>query len=43
MQSEILIEKLLEQTRLFINQAERLKTNDLHSLTWKENEMSWNI
>lgn len=43
MQSEILIEKLLEQTRLFINQAEQLKTNDLHTLTWRENETSWNI
>jgi hypothetical protein len=43
MQSENLIQLLLEQTRQIINQVEKLKTFDLHTLTWKENETSWSI
>lgn len=43
MQSENLIQLLLEQTREIINQAEKLKVYDLHILTWRENETSWNI
>jgi len=43
MQSENLIQSLLEQTRQFINQAEKLKSYDLKTLTWKENETSWSI
>lgn len=43
MQSENLTQTLIEQTRQIINQAEKLKTYDLHSLTWKENELSWSI
>jgi len=43
MQSEKLIQTLLEQTRQIISQAENLKTFDLQTLTWKENETSWNI
>lgn len=43
MQSEKLIQTLLEQTRQIINQAEKLKSHDLSTLTWKENEISWNI
>ncbi len=43
MQSENLIQSLLEQTRQIINQAEKLKAYDLHTLTWRENETSWNI
>ncbi len=43
MQSEKLIQTLLEQTRLIINQIEKLKSYDLNTLTWKENEISWNI
>jgi len=43
MQSEELIQKLIEQTRQIINQAESLKNYDLQTLTWKENETSWNI
>lgn len=43
MQSENLIQSLLEQTRQIINQAEKLKAYDLHILTWRENETSWNI
>lgn len=43
MKSENLIQLLLEQTRQIINQAERLKTYDIDTLIWKENEVSWNI
>jgi hypothetical protein len=43
MQSENLIQLLLEQTRQTINQAEKLKSCDLQTLTWKENETSWSI
>lgn len=43
MQSEKLIESLLEQTRQIIDQVEKLKAYDLHTLMWKENEISWNI
>jgi len=43
MQSEKLIQTLLEQTRQIINQIEKLKSYDLNTLTWKENEISWSI
>ncbi len=43
MQSEILIQSLLEQERQIINQVEKLKSYDLHTLTWKENEISWSM
>lgn len=43
MQSEKLIQMLLEQTRQIINQTEKLKSYDLNILTWKENEVSWSI
>jgi hypothetical protein len=43
MQSEKLIQTLLEQTRQIINQTEKLKSYDLNTLTWKENEISWSI
>lgn len=43
MQSEKLIQSLIEQTRLIINQAEKLKSYDLPTLTWRENPASWNI
>jgi hypothetical protein len=43
MQAEKLIQSLLEQTRQIINQVEKLKSDDLAVLTWKENKMSWSI
>jgi hypothetical protein len=43
MQSEKLIQTLLEQTSQIINQSEKLKSYDLNTLTWKENEISWSI
>lgn len=43
MQSENLIQTLIEQTRQIINQVEKLKTYDLQILTWKEQETSWSI
>ena len=43
MQSEKLIQMLLEQTRQIINQVEKLKTFDLKTLTWKKNKTSWSI
>lgn len=42
MQSDKLIQTLLEQTRQIINQAEKLKSYNLNALTWKEKEISWN-
>ncbi|MCR4029301.1 MULTISPECIES: DinB family protein [Flavobacterium] len=43
MQSEEFIERILEQTRQIINQAEKLKDYDLNALTWRRNESSWSI
>lgn len=43
MQSENLIQSLLEQTQHIINQTEKLKAYDFQTLTWKENETSWSI
>ncbi len=43
MQSENLILSLLAQTQQNINQVEKLKTYDLQTLTWKQNETSWSI
>ena len=43
MQSEVLIQILIEQTRVIINQLERLRNDDLSTLTWRENPTSWNI
>lgn len=43
MQSEKLIQTLLEQTRQIINQTEALKAYDLNTLTWKAHETSWSI
>jgi len=43
MQSEILIQSLIEQSRQIINQVEKLKVNDLQFLSWKENPNSWSI
>lgn len=43
MQSENLIQSLIEQSRQIMNQVEKLKTNDLHFLTWRENPTAWCI
>lgn len=43
MQSEKLTQTLIEQTKEFIYQVEKLKSYDLNTLTWKENEISWSI
>lgn len=43
MNSGLLIQNLIEETRKTINQAERLMNIDLKSLTWRQNETSWNI
>lgn len=43
MQSEKLIQSLIEQTRQITNQVEKLKNYDLNTLTWKENQDSWSI
>ena len=43
MQTEKLRQTLLEQVRQIINQVEKLKNYDLQTLTWRENETSWNI
>jgi len=43
MQSEKLIQSLIEQTRQIINQAEALRNHDLKILTWKETAESWSM
>ncbi|MBT1703399.1 DinB family protein [Chryseosolibacter indicus] len=43
MQSEKLIQSLIEQTRQNINQVEKLKSNSLPSLSWRENAISWSV
>lgn len=43
MQSEDLIQTLLEQTQKITEQAEQLKSLDLQTLTWKSNPNSWSI
>lgn len=43
METENLIQSLIEQTRQISNQVEKLKNYDLQTLTWKENPTSWSI
>ncbi len=43
MQSEQLIQTLIDQTRQNIKQVEKLYNEDLNTLTWKENPTSWSI
>jgi len=43
MQSELLIQTLIEQTRHIINQAEKLKESDWNALTWRPNNALWNV
>lgn len=43
MQSEELIQSLVEQTRQIINQVEKLRNYDLHTLIWKQHATSWSI
>jgi len=43
MQSEVLIQTLIEQTKVIIYQLEKLRYEDIQNLTWRENDLSWNI
>jgi hypothetical protein len=43
MQSEYLIDSLIEQTKQILIHGEKLKTYDWQKLTWKENENQWSI
>lgn len=43
MNSDFLIEKLIEETRQILNKVERLKNHDLPTLIWRENSTSWNV
>ncbi|TAH19879.1 MAG: DinB family protein [Cytophagales bacterium] len=43
MQTEDLIQSLIEQTRQISNRVEKLKSYDLDTLTWKVSPTSWNI
>lgn len=43
MNSEFIIQNLIEDTRKSLNQVESLKNIDLNSLKWKENTTSWSI
>lgn len=43
MQSEKLLEKLVEDSKQIINKVEKLKSIDLKYLKWKETENSWSI
>ena len=43
MLSENFIQSLLDQTTQIINQVEKLKSYDLHTLMWREHDNSWSI
>ncbi|OCB76132.1 hypothetical protein LPBF_07425 [Flavobacterium crassostreae] len=43
MESQKLIQLLVEQTNQICHQAENLKHQDLHLLTWREHQNSWSI
>ncbi len=43
MQSEKLIQSLIEHVRQLINQAEKLRQQDEYTLTWRESDVSWNV
>ena len=43
MQSEKLLQSLLDQVKQITAQAEELKKCDLNTLNWRENPTSWNI
>ena len=43
MQSDKLIEGLIEQTKQIISQVEAIKNQELNSLTWKQKPDSWSI
>lgn len=43
MNSELLIQRLIEQTRYIINRAKEISLLDFHSLNWKENDGAWTI
>lgn len=43
MQSDTLIQSLIEQTREIITKVEQLKELDTPTLMWRENPTSWNI
>ncbi len=43
MQAEPLIQSLIEQIRQHINTVEKLRNEELQTLTWKENPTSWSI
>lgn len=43
MQSEQLIESLLEQTQQINNRIEQLKKADIHDLIWREHATAWSI
>ncbi|GIZ09048.1 DinB family protein [Flavobacterium sp. UMI-01] len=43
MQTEKLIQQLIEQTEQLLTKAEKLKLYNLDHLSWRENENSWNI
>lgn len=43
MQSEQLIQDHIELTRQIINRAEKLKSEDLPTLTWRKDPHSWNV
>ncbi len=43
MQSEKLVQTLIEQTRKIINQAEKLKSLDAPTLSWKADPTSWSM
>lgn len=43
MNTETLIQSLIDDVRLIINKVEKLKFYELDSLKWRESENSWNI
>lgn len=43
MKSEELLQELVDRTNQIIQRVEKLKSEDLQSLTWREDAASWNI
>lgn len=43
MNSELLIQTLIEDVRLALDRAEKFKSHDISTLTWRESKNSWNV
>lgn len=43
MNTEILVQQLIEQLRKIIDQVEKLKRENIQDLSWKSNPTAWSI